>query len=196
MSDSTPAQSSPATPPVSGDENLEINRSPEDYAKRLSEVAAENKKYRQEKNELKSRLEALENERLHEQGKFKEIAEKEKARADKAEKEARERHAKFALRTVESQVKAEAARLGCVDTDALVKLMDLTELEPNEDYDVDKSKLSEVMGRMQKEKGYLFQKAAPTHRDMPPGSGRDGFKPKDVKEMSLSEKLAALQGKK
>lgn len=196
MTTSNPAQSSDATASVNADETVEINRSPEDYAKRLSEVAAENKKFRQANAELKAKNEAIENERLAEQGKWQEIAQKERARAEAAEKAAKETNARFALRTVESQVKAEAAKRGCVDTDALLKLMDMNDLEVDEDYSVKGETMNQVFERMQKEKGYLFSKQAPNHRDLAPGSGKHSFKEKSVKELSLKEKIERLQGKK
>lgn len=193
MSDSTPAQSSPAPSQSGTEDNVVINHSPEELARRLKETAEEAKKYRQKNAEFQARFEAIENERLAEQGKWKEIAEQQKARADKAEKEAKEKHAKFALRTVESQVKAEAAKRGCVDSDALLKLMDISELDVDDDYSVNGTTMASALEKLQKEKPYLFPKQAASHRDLPPNSGKEGFKEKSLSEMTIAEKKEFLQ---
>ena len=197
MSESTQAQSGQSTSQSGSDESLEVTRTPEELTKRLKETAEEAKKHRQNNAELKARLDAIENERLAEQGKHKEMAEKYKARVEHLEKESRESKAKSALRAVESQVKAEATKLGCVDPDALLRLMDTSELDVDqESFSVEGSSMKSALEKLQKEKSYLFQKSAASHRDLPPGNGKDGFKPKTVKEMSLKEKLDMLNGTK
>jgi hypothetical protein len=195
MSETHPAQSSePAA--QSGSDEVTITGTPEELARRLKQTADEAKKFRQMNSELKARIDASENEKLAQEGKWKEMAAKEKERADKAEKEAREKHARFALRTVETQVKAEAAKLGCVDSDALLKLMDLNELEVDDEYQVDQSAMKSVIEKLKKEKSYLFPKEAAHPRDLPPASGREGFKEKAVKDMSIAEMQAFLLKKK
>jgi hypothetical protein len=196
MSETHQAQSSEAAAQSGSDESLQVTGTPEELSRRLKQTAEEAKKYRQTNSELKARIDAIESEKLTQEGKWKELAEKEKSRADKAEKEAREKHAKFAMRTVEGQVKAEAAKLGCVDSDALLKLMDLTELEVDDDYQVNADTMKIQLEKLKKEKSYLFPKEAAGHRDLPPASGREGFKEKAVKDMSIAEMQAFLLKKK
>lgn len=193
MSESTPAQSGQAGSQSATEDNLnlEANRSAEEYAARLKETAQEAKKYRQTNAELKAKLEQLEKERLESQGKFQEIAQKEKERAEKLEKDLQQTRAMFAMRSVTSQIESEAARLGCVDTNALIKLLDLNELEVDDEFKVDGQSLKAVLDRATKEKSYLFQKQATQPKDLPPTPGNAAaFKPSAPK--TLGEKMALL----
>jgi len=190
MADSTTSQSGQNGTQSGDEEQTTIStRSSEELEKRLKETASEAKKYRQTNAELKAQLESFEKEKLEAQGKFQEMAKKEKERADKLEKQLKETSGKYALKTVQAQVKAEAAKLGCIDNDALIALMDVSTLDVSDDFEVDKSSLKEALEKMQKEKAYLFQKQTPGHRDLPPKTDKEMFRGKSIKEMSMAEKL-------
>ena len=173
--------------------DLEINRSAEDYARRTVELSSENKKMRLANAELKARLDAIDKERLEAQGKFQEVALKEKERADRAEQLAKEAAKKFGWKLVEKAVESEAARFGCVDPQALLALAPVNEIEVDEEFNIDPTGVKAVIEKMAKEKPYLFQKTAQNPRDLPPGSGKETFKAKSIKDMSIAEKKALLE---
>lgn len=192
MSTETQAQSSNQSAPVSAEDqgqNLEINRSPEEYAKRLKETAEENKRYRTQNADMRAKLEAIEQEKLQAQGKFEELAKAANDKAAALEKELKATRANYAFQSVTNQVEAAAARLGCVDTKALLKLMDLDNLEVDEAYHVDPKSLKDALDQQLKSRAYLFSKEAPKVHDLPPAG-----KPqeKSVKGLSTNEKLAKL----
>lgn len=172
--------------------DLEINRSAEDYARRTVELSGENKKMRLKNAELMARLDAIDKERLEAQGKFQEIAQKEKERAENAEKQLKEVAKKFGSKLLEKAVESEAAKVGCVDTQALLALANVNEIEVDEEFNIDTTSVKAVIEKMAKEKPYLFQKTAHNPKDLPPGNGKETFKAKSVKDMSIAEKRAHL----
>lgn len=174
-----------------------VDRSAEDYAKRLKETSLEAKKFRQENAELKRRLDEAEAAKLTEQGNFKEIAEKAQKKAAELEKELKSTKGSFAFKSVSNQVATEALRLGCIDTDALIKLTDLSDLEVKEDYSVEPDSIKSLLDAMVKTKPFLFKKADPKISDgLPPGRGTGGGGKKELKDLTLEEKMALLDSGK
>ncbi len=72
------------------------------------------------------KLEQLEKDKLVEEGKFKELAEKEKARADEAQKALQDR-------IVDNALQAEAVKQGAKDLEAVLKLVDRSKINVSED---------------------------------------------------------------
>jgi len=60
--------------------------------------------------------------------------------------------------------------MGCVDTDALTKLVDFTGLDIGEGNKVSVQSLEMVLTKAKQEKPYLFSKAAPVIRDGAPNN--------------------------
>jgi hypothetical protein len=143
--------------------------------------------------ELKARLDLFDKERLESQGKFQEVAAKEKERADRAEQLAKEAAKKFGWKLVEGAVAGEAAKFGCVDPAALLALAPVNEIGVDEDFNIDATSVKAVIEKMAKEKPYLFAKTALNAKDLPPGSGKETFKAKSVKEMTIAEKKSYLE---
>lgn len=179
-----------ATPDPKTDD-VTVDRSAEEYAKRLKETSAEAKRHRQENAALKARLEELEQKSLTEQGNWKEVAEKAQAKAKESEEKLKKANQTFAFKSVSSQVATEALKLGCIDTDALVKLADLSELEVKEDFSVEPESIKTLLAEMQKAKPFLFEKAAPKIADAIPNG--KGTPPKKLENMTLQEKEALLK---
>ena len=153
--------------PEGNGKELKPNRSAEDYAKRLVEVAAENKSYRKKANELKDKLDAevkkrqeLENEKLQSEGKFKELAESKTKEADEWKKKAIEKDQAYAYKVISGAVKIEAIKRGCKNVDHLIKLLDLSELETDDDYNIKSESLKSLMDLAVKEIDYLFKKSS------------------------------------
>lgn len=200
MSES-PAQSGGTADPSQGggksetkteEKPIEVNRTPEEYALSLKKTAEEAKKYRQENSDLKKQLEEFQQKTLQEQGNWKDLAEKAQKKNAELAAELKTTKGKFALKTVSDQLSTEALKLGCIDTDALIKLADLGALDVDEDFRVDGESLKSLLAEMQKNKPFLFKKPDPKIQDgLPPAKGASGGK-KEIKDMSVDEKLAAL----
>jgi hypothetical protein len=172
---------------------IEVNRSPEEYARRVKELANENERRKLRERELQAKLDSIEKERLEAQGKFQEIAEKEREKARQLEDELKKTHAKFAYQSVTSQIESEALKAGCVDTKAFLKLIDLTEVEVDDDFRVNGQALKAMIEKEAKEKAYLFQKQAASVKDLPPASSTAAFATKSIRDMSIDEKMALLR---
>lgn len=202
MSEANPSPG--GTPPSSGGTNELENQNPkpnetvsyESYQKAVDEA----KKAKARSAQLEQEAESRKQEELKAQGKFKEIAESQATQIATLEKKLKEDNAKYAAKVVTSQIRAEAAKLGCVDPDALLKLMDMSEIEVDGEFNIDPSKLKTVLEKEAKEKAYLFSKDAPTFRDAPPSSGKPAGKlayeewvklPLDEKKKRYSEVFPA-----
>lgn len=195
MTDNAQAQSGQNVNQSANEEakSLEVNRSAEEYAKRTVELSSENKKMRLMNAELKAKLDLIEKDKLEAQGKFQEIAQKEKERADKAEQIAKEAAKKFGWKLVQKAVEAEASKLGCVDSSALLALAPMDNIEIDEEFNIDSTGVKAVIEAMAKEKPYLFQKTANNPKDLPPANNKGAFKEKSFKEMTIAEKKAYLE---
>lgn len=204
MATETEVQSDP-TATESGDGNaneIEVNRSAEDYAKRVVELSSENKKRKEserklkgELDELRQRLAKVDEDKAHEQGKYKESYEKTKSELA-AEKAARQKEkANYAFKIVTGHVAQAAAKAGCIDTDAMIKLAGsygfLDELEPDEDFNLTEDNVKSVLEQAQQKMPFLFGKPAPKVVDGNPktvnGSGK-----KTLDQVSLQDKIRML----
>lgn len=128
------------------------------------------------KAELKSRDERLskaEQDQLSAEGKKDELIAKLKSDNDKLGKSNKDILNSFVSSSLDSQVREEAARLGCVDADAVTKLIDLSDVEVDpKTFRADKAKLTEVLEDLKKSKPYLFNKAGPKiNGKLPDGKG-------------------------
>jgi len=190
----------------SGDENTEneidVNRSAEEYAKRVVELSAENKKRKEREKTLQAKLDEAQaklnnadEEKAKEQGKYKESYEKTKTELA-VEKSARQKEkASYAFKIVTGQLAQAAAKVGCIDTEALVKLSGsyglLDDLEPDDEFNLTEDNVKSVIEQAQSKMPFLFGKAAPKVVD---GTSKvvktDGKK--DLSQVSLQDKIRAL----
>ena len=171
-------------------DQIDITGTAEELARRLRDTSHEAKKYRQAVSELKASLDAHEREKMEAQGQFQEMAKKERERAEQAEQAMKQSAGKFGYKILEMAVETEASKLGCLDTKALLKLTDVTKIDIDEEFNVDRNGVKMVLEQMAKEKPYLFQKSAVNPKDLPPASGNDMFKSKTMDQMSPAEKIA------
>jgi hypothetical protein len=85
-------------------------------------------------------------------------------------------------------VREEAAKIGCIDPDAVVKLADLSSVEVDaKTFRADKTQLVEVLETLRKEKPYLFGKSGPKLNTKTPGGAPPEEKKKAFKDMSQQE---------
>lgn len=146
-----------------------VTKTAEELAKRLKEVSAEAKGYRQKNAELKRQLEQREQSKLEEQGQFKELSEVYKGRAEAAESKATKLQTAFATKIVADAVALEATKLGCVDADAVLQLMPLDQIPIGDGFAVDRNHVKAMVEEFKKGKPYLFQKQAAKILDGTPG---------------------------
>jgi membrane protein involved in colicin uptake len=205
MSDDTSGKSV-TTGTQSGDpvtETITVDHSPEEQARRLVELSAENKKYRQKASSIETqfqetqrKLKDLEDERLKEQGKWQQAYEAEKKRASELAEQQKQDRAKFVYRSVTSQFATEAAKAGCSKVDDLIKLAQadgiLNELEVSEeDFSVAPDSLKSAIDKAQKAYPYLYAKPTPTVRDGVPNSNQTTAKgERDLSKMKIEELVA------
>jgi hypothetical protein len=147
----------------------------------LTELKAERTKRR----ELEERMSAIETERLLGEGKLKEYAESLKAKADKLENELKSVKHTYAFTTVKSQIERKAQELGCIDSDLLLKAIDLDQIQVDEAFKVDTQSLGEVLESVRKSKPYLFKQEGQKFRDTTPGTSVGG-KP-DLSKMTKQQ---------
>lgn len=150
-------------------DEIVVTKSAEELAKRLKEVSAEAKGYRQKLAEEKKLREESQRKNLEDQGQFKELANVYKGKAEAAELTATKLRSAFATKLVADSVALEAVRLGCVDPDALLQLIALDQIPIGEGFEVDKNHVKTMVEDFKKGKPYLFQKMAPKIPDGLPG---------------------------
>lgn len=138
------------------------NVSYDSYAKLLGEKKSKDAKL----NELQQRLDAVENERLAEQGKYKELnaklMEEKKQLADSFGGKLKN----VGMTICKQQFAMEAARLGCVNTDDAFALFDLNKYEIGDDFRIKDDELKAALSEMQRTKSYLFRGNAQAPRDL------------------------------
>lgn len=111
-------------------------------------------KYQEAKTKLEkieSDKEAAEKKRLEEQGQFKELADKEKRRAD-------ELQMKFETTAKSNAVKLAAMQAGTVDAEAVEKLVNLADVKLSEDGNIDADSVKKLVEALKTAKPYLFGK--------------------------------------
>jgi len=170
----------------------------------LQRTSSEAKRYRLEKNELKGqlaardeRINALENATLEEQGKYKEQNELLKKQLTE-EREGRKKEKSInTYNRVTSQVKEEAAKMGCQSPSDLISLLaDDKELDAldydEEDFSVKSDSLKQILERAREKRPFLFNKSGPSvHAGSPsPANGLMAGKP--INEMTNDELDAAI----
>ncbi len=162
----------------------------EQLAQRLKVVNEEARANRKKYQEEKKKREELEKRAMAENGQFKELAEVWQRKASDAERIAEQIKEAFAFKSVADSVTLEAQRMGCVDPEALVTLINLKELPLDETFNVDKNHVKAVLEDVRKTKPYFFKAAAPKIADATPAKTET---PKmDLSKMSLQEKAALL----
>ena len=175
-------------------EPITVNRTAEELARRLKEVSLEAKQNRQKNAELKRQLEEKEKSKLVDQGQFKELAEIWQRKATESETQANKLKQAFAVKTIADTLSLEAQRMGCIDTDALVNLIQLDQVPIDDTFNVDKDSVKAMLEDFRKTKPYFFQKQAPRIADATPGKAQvtvekslDNMDAKEIEKLLLSK---------
>jgi len=172
-------------------EQVTVNRTAEELAKRLKEVSLEAKQSRQKNAELKKQLEEREKSKLADQGQFKELADIWQRKATESEAKATKLQQAFAVKTIADTLSLEAQRMGCIDTDALVNLIQLDQVPIDDTFNVDKNSVRAMLEDFKKTKPYFFQKQAPKIADVSPATQPVNVAT-DLGKMTLAERAALL----
>lgn len=138
--------------------------------KHSEKLLSEKKKLASEHAELKARLDAIEQEKMEAQGKLKELNDNLKKQLSEKDNQVKGLVKEFGSKTLKNSFMQEAAKAGCVDPDALYRLVDLSSVDISEDFSFDQDQLKSVISETQKARSYLFQKAAAPVKDATPNN--------------------------
>ena len=160
------------------------------YRKVLGEKKAQDAKLK----ELQARIDEVEAQKMQAEGNKDQLIAKLQKQLNEQQKEYKQMQGNYAYNQITSQVKQEAIKLGCIDPDALIRLADITSLEVDESFNVDKSGVQALIDDLKKSKAYLFKKDVGQIADGTPSGKVPNNKP-DLKKMSRDEIIAALAAK-
>jgi hypothetical protein len=154
--------------------------------RRVASAAAELEKVRAElEHEKQAKLEA--------EGNLAESNERLKKQVDELSKSKKQLAGNFAYNSLVSQVEAVAAKLGCVDTEALGKLMDLESVEVDmETFRADQEELKAMIESQKKSRPYLFNKQGPKINNSNP-STEFVQKKKSIADMTPEERAELVK---
>ena len=160
-----------------------------------SKLLSEKKKRDAEIADYKSKLEAIEQQALQDQGKYKELNETLKKQVAEKDTRIKTMFQEFGTKTLKTRFEAEAKNLGCVDPDALYKLVDLEQVEINDDFSFNPDQLKNVLSESQKSRAYLFKKDVVNAKDASPSGGNNSNAGFDVSKLNGKDlqKLLALK---
>jgi hypothetical protein len=184
--DETQSGQEPVDQSATDQEPIIVNRTAEELAKRLKEVSLEAKLNRQKNADLKKQLEEKEKSKLVDQGQFKELADVYQRQATDYKAQADKLKQAFAVKTIADTLSLEAQKMGCIDTDALVNLIQLDQVPIDDTFNVDRESVKAMLEDFRKTKPYFFQRQAPRIADVTPGKAPPIVE-KSLKEMSKAE---------
>lgn len=154
------------------------------YKKTLGEV----KRYKAELKAAMEKLAGADNDKLQSEGKKDELIAKLRGDNDRITKTHKETLNGFIFSSLDSQIREQAASMGCVDVDAIGKLVDLSDLDVDtKTFKADKRAVTDLLDDLKKSKPYLFSKAGPKINGKIPGTKIVGGEGKSLQEMSTKE---------
>lgn len=143
-----------------------------------------------EAERLRAELESERQAKLEAEGNLAESNERLKKQVEELLKSKKQLAGNFAYNSLVSQVEAVAAKLGCVDTEALGKLMDLASVEVDmETFRADQDELKAMIEKQKKTRPYLFNKQGPKINNSNP-SAEFVQKKKAIADMTPEEQEA------
>lgn len=145
-----------------------------------SAVLAKNKellelirKEKQSKVEMQQKLQEIEQAKMQAEGKKDELITQLQAQMKQIQTDFNKTKATYAFTSVKNQAALKAKELGCIDTDLLLKAMDLDSLQVNvvdDSFNVDHESLTTQLEQVRKTKPFLFKQAGPTIKDGVPST--------------------------
>ncbi len=154
------------------------------------ELLSSLQKEKQSKIELMQKMKEIEQSKLQAEGKKDELIAQLQADLRQTQGDYNKTKAKYALKTVKSQVALKAKELGCIDTEMLTKAMNLEGLQVNivdDDFNVDESNLMQELETVRKQKSYLFKQPGPEIRDGTPNTNIAKTGPVDYSKLTTAQ---------
>jgi hypothetical protein len=154
------------------------------YKKTVTEA----KRLKAQLREREEALQKLEAQKLEAEGNKEELISSLKKRLEATEKMNKEMLNNFVYSSLDSQVREEAIKLGCVDPDAVTKLADLSQVEVDpKTFKADRETVSSVLEDLRKAKPYLFGKSGPKINAQSPSGKIPEKEKKEFKQMTQQE---------
>lgn len=176
--------------PVSDESSHRDSVKYETYQRTLSEA----KKAKARLAELEAKTSLLEQEKLEGEGKKDELIAKLKERVSDVEKKYKEGVGNFAYQSLQSQIQSEATKLGCVDVDALTRLVDLDVLDVDEStFRADSEQVRDLVESAKRDRPYLFSKKGPAIGPHIPNTTHAPSPENDLKKLSTEELKAKIK---
>lgn len=152
------------------------------YSRTLNEA----KKAKLKAQEFEAKIAQYEQEKLQAEGKKDEVISLVKKERDELANQIKKIKDESKYAAVKNQVEMKAKELGCVDTEAIIKLGNFSGLEVDDENRINPQSLELVLGKMKQDKPYLFSKQAPNIHDGAPANKVANGKV-DISSMSLEE---------
>lgn len=156
----------------------------------FQKLLGEKKKTQQAMEELNQRLEQYEQEKLEAEGKLKESNENLKALLAKSKLREKELAQTVQSKVIRRQFLSEAEKLGCLDADLAFQALDLSDIDVNDEFELDQAKLTEKLTDLTKNKSYLFKKEVQTPNHVTPSNGGGAVNLSDLSDAELKSLLS------
>ena len=123
-------------------------------------VLSEKKKFQDEYNKTKSKLDSVSEKVMATEGRKDELLESYKKQALDNDAKLKKAVGTFAFKSLVGAVEREALKLGCSNIDDLIKLSanDLGEIEVDDDFNVNADQVKELVDRQRRARPFLFTK--------------------------------------
>ncbi len=173
-----------------GPESVTGGHNVDGLLKHKDKLLGENKKLKAEMAELRRMVESSHQEKLQAEGKKDELIASLKKEKDELSKKVVGTHSAFATRVISGELKAEAAKQGCVALEDFVRLVDINEIEVDEGYNPDPEKIKTLVQDAMRTKPYLFSKSGPSvNARLPSGEAPSAPQKEDLSKYSAKELL-------
>jgi hypothetical protein len=156
-------------------------------------LLGEKKKVQARADAIEAEFQKLKEEKLHGEGKKDELLTEYKKKYDDLEGKFKGSVGKFAMKTLADAIEKEALKSGCLNPRSLSKLVDMSEIEVSEDFEVDADQLKKAVEKVKTENPFMFSKSAPGFVDVTKTVvGDTNTKPKSIEKMSVKDKIKQL----
>jgi hypothetical protein len=153
-------------------------------------VLAEAKAAKEKAKVLESEVQKFSQSEMQAQGKQAELIESLRKQVGDKDGQLKDFKKNYAFKLLTAAVEAEGAKHGCVDTDLLLKSMDLNAIEFGDDFSVNGTDIQREVTSVVGKKPYLFNKKISSVNDVNPKVNKESLNGKeDLSKLSLAEKI-------
>lgn len=160
----------------------------------FQKVLGEKKQTQEKLSSAEAELKALREEKLQREGKSQELIDEYRKTIEKLSSDLKDTKNNYAWSTVKKEIRTEAEKHGCTDSEKLIRLMDNDDLKTlseniGDDFSINKESLKNVIEKNKKDNFFLFSSAGKTFvtGNPNPKSPEPEKKQKDLKEMTTDE---------